>query len=137
MAAGYLDFAGRSMAPLLRDGDKIALTELQVLPAIGNVIAYSTGSSLVVHRVVAIDRAERRIVTRGDASADDDCPINMIHVIGQLAGLYDPVEARTIEFPLIRRIWCKIMQTLVRLERGRWRPAVLAGYAARVFARIV
>jgi signal peptidase I len=60
--------AGKSMEPALRSGDLIVVRPGAY--AVGEVVAYRSGSRLVVHRVVATDGG--RLVLQGDANDDFD-----------------------------------------------------------------
>ncbi len=71
---------GGSMIPFLRPGDAVT-----VVPGkrcrVGEVILYSRGDLLVVHRVVA--KFGGRIFTKGDAAAQLDPPITARDIIGR------------------------------------------------------
>ncbi len=69
---------GSSMAPLLRDGDRLTLAKLSRAPRAGDVLAARDGDRLLVHRVVSTRRASglgasggapsgRQALLRGDA----------------------------------------------------------------------
>lgn len=61
---------GFSMAPSLRDGDRLRVTPLATDAVPGEIVLVRRGTVLVAHRLVA--RSSGRAVTRGDACRDDD-----------------------------------------------------------------
>ena len=80
--------SGTSMRPAIEDGDLIT-----VEPAVeesvrtGDVILYhSVRDTAVIHRVVRIDRSQAEIViiTRGDASSQNDTPVPFHRVLGSV-----------------------------------------------------
>ena len=80
--------SGSSMRPAIEDGDVITIepvTENSVRP--GDVILYQTRyDTAVIHRVIRIEKSssDRTVVTRGDASSQNDIPVPLHRVIGQV-----------------------------------------------------
>ncbi len=79
--------SGSSMRPSIEDGDIITILPITDTPLKpGDVVLYqSRYDTAVIHRVVRVERAtssERTIVTRGDASLQNDMPVPQHRVLG-------------------------------------------------------
>ena len=70
-----------SMEPTFSTGDLIVVEECEEI-ALKDIVVYQQGSSLVVHRVIAMDGEE--IITRGDANNVADAPIRRDVVKGRV-----------------------------------------------------
>ena len=68
-----------SMEPTLSAGDLIVVRE-QTSAAVGEIVVYQNGSSLVVHRVIAVEGDS--VTTQGDANNAPDEPIPLSAVKG-------------------------------------------------------
>ena len=53
---------------------------------VGDVIAYSSGSMMIVHRVVELDPAGERFVVKGDANASAET-VSYDQVVGEVVGV--------------------------------------------------
>lgn len=69
-----------SMEPTVPAGALIVVREQQTDPAVGDIVVYQNGGSLVVHRVISVDGDS--ITTRGDANNAPDEPIPLSAVRG-------------------------------------------------------
>lgn len=80
--------SGSSMRPAIEDGDIITVepvAEDRFKP--GDIILYhSLRDTAVIHRVVRIDRShsELVVITRGDASTQNDMPVPFHRVLGRV-----------------------------------------------------
>lgn len=72
-----------SMEPALNVGDLIFVRQGET-PAVGDVVVYATGGSLVVHRIVALEGDT--VVTQGDANNTADEPISRAAIKGVVTG---------------------------------------------------
>lgn len=70
-----------SMEPTLSVNDLVIIQAAEDY-AVGDIIVYQSGNSLVIHRIVAIDG--ENIIARGDANNVDDAPIPAIYIKGRL-----------------------------------------------------
>jgi hypothetical protein len=80
---------GASMAPLLADGDRVAITRARLyLP--GDVVAFRAGPAgeerIVVHRLLGyrLHRGRLACVTQGDASPTPDPPFPLRELLGRV-----------------------------------------------------
>jgi peptidase S24-like protein len=114
---------GASMAPLLADGDRVAIARARVyLP--GDVVAFRTEgpgeSRLVVHRLLGYRLHHGRLacVTQGDAAPLPDPPVALAHLLGR-------VVAHPGSAPLVppRARWAALAVYL-RLAARRFRRAL-------------
>lgn len=80
--------SGGSMRPAIEDGDIITIEPLTDEPIrAGDVVLYQTRhDTAVIHRIVRIEKShsERSVITRGDASSQNDLPFPIHRVIGQV-----------------------------------------------------
>lgn len=60
--------------------------------AVGDVIAYSFGGSVVIHRVVSIDREGGTLVAKGDANTSAET-VPFDRVVGEVVGVSYPLGA--------------------------------------------
>ena len=81
---------GTSMAPLLVDGDRVAIARARLyLP--GDVVAFRAGPAgeerIVVHRLLGyrLHRGRLACVTQGDASPTPDPPFPLRELLGRVA----------------------------------------------------
>jgi signal peptidase len=60
--------------------------------AVGDTITYSLGesSTVVTHRVIAIDQDKSLFTTKGDANETEDGPVPFSSFVGRTAGFYIP-----------------------------------------------
>lgn len=68
-----------SMEPTFSTGDLIIVRECETV-AVGDIVVFQDGSSLVVHRVIALDGGS--VTTQGDANNVPDDPIDLSSVKG-------------------------------------------------------
>jgi signal peptidase I len=80
--------SGSSMRPAIEDGDIITLEAIKDAPIRqGDIILYQTRfDTAVIHRVVRVERGAsgRSIVTRGDASSQNDLPAPLHRILGRV-----------------------------------------------------
>ena len=110
---------GRSMLPTLHDGDCVVVKP--VAPAdvkLGDVVFCQTSRGPVVHRVVDIDTAARRLTLRGDASLEPDAPVTAAQVRGTVTNVDGAREM--LMFGLARSIVATLL--LAAGLPGRARP---------------
>ena len=112
---------GTSMHPTIRHGDVITVEP--VSPANlerGDIIIYRLQKRFIVHRIVNIEEKNGRgptFILRGDASVNDDAPVESGQVLGKVICLerdnrcIDPYSVRV-------RLWTIFYLWLARLKRG-------------------
>ncbi len=83
-----LRMSGSSMRPTIEDGDVITIEPISDAPVKqGDIVLYhSRFDTAVIHRVVRMERTqtERSVLTRGDASAQNDVPVPIHRVLGRV-----------------------------------------------------
>lgn len=72
---------GRSMLPVLLDGDRVTVAPLDHKPRPGELLALSTPHGLMVHRLVAY-RSDGSVITAGDNVDHRDAPRSLSDVLG-------------------------------------------------------
>ena len=75
----WLSVTGRSMTPLLAEGDRVLLAKVGRAVRPGQIVLREAAGSAMLHRVVAVDGAT--VLTRGDACADVDPPASRESVV--------------------------------------------------------
>ena len=96
---------GISMVPAIFPGDVVSVRRASVEEiSVGEVVLYSRGGRLFVHRVVDRTSAatadcskELRLITRGDRMRHDDSPVAPSELLGRVVSIER--DRRTIEFP--------------------------------------
>jgi hypothetical protein len=79
---------GRSMRPLLRDGDRVHVLPVTVADVrVGHVVVLTGPSGPVIHRLVGWwpGRVGRRLLTKGDGSPRLDPPVVPEGLVGRVA----------------------------------------------------
>jgi len=82
--------SGSSMRPAIEDGDLITILPVSDTIRPGDIVLYqSRFDTAVIHRVIRIDRSssERMVVTRGDASSQNDLPVPLHRILGVVKGV--------------------------------------------------
>ncbi len=84
-AGGELRLAvtGRSMRPLLREGDYLVVRPLSGQPRVGEVVVYARAGRLWAHRLLARSPSGRFLLTKGDARGRPDAPVGPEDLIGR------------------------------------------------------
>lgn len=81
--------SGGSMHPAIQDGDTVTVEPLATESLrTGEIILYqSRYDTAVIHRVVRIERSslDPSVITRGDASAQNDPPVPVQRVLGKIS----------------------------------------------------
>ncbi len=105
----WLRHRGGSMAPTLRDGDRVCVQSLlgSSPPEPGEILVFRRDGRLIAHRLVAV--SDRFVITRGDASPRNDFPLPS----GRLLGRVTRVERLSAPARWARRI----QSTLSQLRR--------------------
>lgn len=80
----YSTVVGASMVPTLRPGEILRFAAC-LRPSRGEIVAFSLGNSLLVHRVVTV-RGEL-VTCRGDNTVRDDPPVPVAAVLGRLVAI--------------------------------------------------
>ena len=132
-----LEFVGGSMFPLLRTGDRIRVRRRDGPPDVGDVVLYTAHGILILHRIVAIDRARQTVTTRGDSTLAADPTVAVADLLGYFDGLSHPTGAAPTFLPLGPRLWDAVMRRLVRSRMGVFQPALVAGCGLRLARRLV
>ncbi|MBQ1167491.1 MAG: signal peptidase I [Bacteroidales bacterium] len=70
-----------SMEPTLSVNDLVIVQTADTY-AVGDVVVYQSGSSLVIHRIVRVE--DKYVVTRGDANNTEDDPVALSAVKGRM-----------------------------------------------------
>ena len=122
--------AGQSMQPTIRDGEAI-----MVAPATaskirrGDILLYSTGESLIAHRVVRIacdKEAAARFILRGDSSVSCDAPVSFGQILGHVicverAGRSVRLAGRRARIRHIANAWAAKIKRRIAVARRRYK----------------
>jgi hypothetical protein len=77
----WIRVTGKSMNPIIRDGDRVLIGGVRGAPRCGSVVLLDAGGSPLLHRIVAY-RPEG-IITRGDSRITEDPPHPLSSVLGR------------------------------------------------------
>ena len=110
--------SGSTMRPTIEDGDVVTI-EIVVDGKIsqGDIVLYqSRYDTAVIHRIVRIDRSssEKTVITRGDASSQNDPSIPLHNVLGKVKNIERAGEQIKMKQPQ-HSLWHKILVALKRL----------------------
>lgn len=133
---GRIAVTGESMAPLLRDGDRVRV-RAEARPRFGDVVVVRAGSGMVVHRLVGL--RDGRLVLHGDNVPASDPPLMASSVIGVVTA----VESRrgpwrrldTAGERVLAHATAVLARTAVRAGVRRPRPGWLPGVVRRLADR--
>jgi signal peptidase I len=118
---------GRSMAPTIREGERITCHPVDPAAARrGDILLYHTGRGVIAHRVVAVRREAAGLTfhLRGDACATADQPVAAAQVLGRVTAVERRGREVSLHGPLpraaqaARRIAAHLKNRLKR-EGGR------------------
>lgn len=133
--------AGWSMSPALRRGDRLTVEPVSWEQLrVGDLLLYHHRGRLVCHRLVAFDGTgpAQRIITKGDATAEYDPPLQPDQVLGKVvhvrrSGLWDESLGRRID-----RLWERLSHRaagcLGVLQSHRFYRRVMGTLCSRCFA---
>jgi hypothetical protein len=108
-ADAELTLVGWSMAPALRDGDRLRVASLLgVTPAPGEIVVARRGERLVTHRLVSL--AGGLAVTRGDGCHADDPALDAALLLGRVVEVRR--GRRRLAPPSHQRTWRQRLQAL-------------------------
>ena len=106
----YFTVVSSSMEPVLKIGDKVTATPVEIDELKGGqVVVYRRDSRYIVHRIVKIEGFVA--LTAGDNVRKFDAPISVFDIIGVVKNI--PVEAaKSKEFRFFRAVKRKIIRFL-------------------------
>jgi signal peptidase I len=82
---------GRSMYPLMRDGDIVEVASISVYDVqVGDVVFFRSGERLLAHRVTrfALDEQGMYLRARGDGFLQEDPPIREADLVGRVVTIH-------------------------------------------------
>jgi len=129
-----------SMSPALRKGDR--LTVEPVSPAqlqVGDLILFHHRGRLICHRLVAVQEngAGPRLITRGDATAGCDAPLQADQVLGRVVAVKrSGLRIGSLALRVDRwreQITDRVAQALLRLQGFRPYRQIMRGLVSRGF----
>jgi signal peptidase len=132
-AQHWIPITGRSMMPLLREGDVVLVIHSKDNTRLGDVVVFCQKGRLVAHRVLRIarDGAEDILVTKGDSVRRFDAPVSAKDILGRVVSIQRGERRIRLDTPGWRAIgWLVVVVTLavampyrwVRALKGRWCP---------------
>lgn len=103
-----LTVCGQSMAPMLRDGDKVLLHALRRPLRRGDIIVRQCGEGILMHRVVGLRRVDGElwVMTKGDNSLAFDEPVLASEILGLVVEVLAPsgLDLRRGPWPMLSRL---------------------------------
>ena len=106
-----LRVSGRSMHPLIRQGDSIRLEKCSAgTLAIGDVITFKKDGHYFTHRLLWTTKQANgiRLITKGDNEINTDPPVSPVSVIGKVASIQRGNRTLRLNTPF----WCFINRCL-------------------------
>ncbi len=137
--------AGRSMHPFIRQDDFITITpysspDLKKLTVGECIIFRDEGGRWLIHRVIKLDRAEEKIITKGDALLRPDRPVSPEMIRGKINLIERDASGRThrLDRPLAIKV-NRLIALLSRVEAALSFPPrkeIHISAGAELFGRI-
>jgi hypothetical protein len=93
----WLRFQGRSMAPLLRDGDLLRVRHGASALARGAIVVFNDGDATIVHRFLCRRRRAGVMITKGDNAWRFDRPLAPERLIGTVCEIRRGADRITID----------------------------------------
>ncbi len=76
---------GASMSPTIRDGEVLRVERVNTrILSVGDIVLFKDERGFRVHRLAAMDAARNILITRGDASLEDDGSIRAEQILGRV-----------------------------------------------------
>ena len=129
-----LRVSGRSMHPLIRQGDSIRLEKCTAgALAIGDIITFKKDGNYFTHRLVWTTKRSNgiRLITKGDNEINTDPPVSPVSVLGKVASIQRGDRTLRLNTPFWRFmnrllgvffLAETITILLYRFAMGRFRP---------------
>ena len=121
----FIPIAGRSMLPLIQDGDQVLVAHGCTDVRRGDVIVYRQHDRLIAHRVLRfhISQSGPIFITKGDNSRSIDPPVMGNEVIGRVLS----IERGRRSIPLDTILWQKLgwfiaLYMLAWVKLDDWTP---------------
>ncbi len=116
------------MRPLLGPGVRVDIRPLDTPPRRGAILVYSASDRIVIHRLMRVlrDSGGVRFVTKGDASATEDPPIDPSCVLGEVT----VVRYRRFSLRVDTRVWRRLGCALLRAAPLAHR---VAGWSRKIY----
>lgn len=90
---------GRSMYPLIREGDRLEIVPPKGSFRVGDILVFYTEAGLVAHRVIKIQRQSGgriRLIAKGDNVPRSDPPVPYEHVLGRVVRIIHADGRQTV-----------------------------------------
>lgn len=140
----FVAVTGRSMLPLIRDGDRVLITHSAGGVRRGDVILFRREGMLIAHRVLQSCEAGSTFVTKGDNAFDLDPTLNAREIVGRVRAIEREGRCMSLETTPWRIVgWLIATGTLAWMRLYEWgrvlkrkllgpRPNLLAVFVRRV-----
>jgi signal peptidase I len=120
----YLPVEGRSMLPLLREGDRVLIAHSRSI-RVGDIVVLQSMDELVTHRVLEIrntNSGERVLLTKGDHVSSMDPPVPETKILGRVVAIRRGPKRMCLDTPAQFSIGHAIA-ALMRLQAELYRSA--------------
>ena len=114
----WLSITGRSMFPVLREGDSILVAHGCTDVHRGDVIVFRHQGGLTAHRVICISGSDDypTFITKGDNAARCDPPVDTNDIVGRVLAVKQGARCLPLDTP----IW-RMMGWLIAVNACAWR----------------
>lgn len=113
----WLPITGRSMHPLLQEGDHVLVVHGHANVRRGDIAVFQQGGKLIAHRVIGISGSgmAARFVTKGDHTLHFDPPVDPDRMVGRVVAVKRGDRLRSLHTPAWR-----IMGWLIAISTAPW-----------------
>ncbi len=132
-----IPISGRSMLPLIRDGDRALVAHGSADVRRGDVVVFWREGGLIAHRVLRIcgRDSELRFVTKGDNVPHPDPPIDASEIVGRVLAVQRGGRRMRLDTTAWRVVgWLIVAGTLGWTKLYGWRQRLLGSGANRLTA---
>jgi hypothetical protein len=118
-----IPITGRSMLPLIQDGDHVQVTHDLSDVQRGDVVVFQQGGKLIAHRVLHMRKegSEALCITKGDSVPCFDAPVRAHEIIGRVVAVSRGNRCVSLDTPAWRKLgWLIAVGTLPGATLYSW-----------------
>ena len=132
----WIHAKGKSMQPLVRNGDRLQVEPCRDLPQLGDILIFRHGNGLVAHRLLCLShnpQGEIVCLAQGDYALSPDPPIGIKEVAGRAITLRREERELNLSTPIWQKVGRAVsaFQSIFLGVGGKTHLSLLLGYVAR------
>jgi signal peptidase I len=120
-----IPITGRSMLPLIKNGDHVLVVHGCADVRCGDVVVFRYEDKLIAHRVLQIYKdiaGHHTFITKGDNAPRCDPPLSSSEIVGRVLSIRRGGKEMSLDTPFWRMLgWLTALSTLVWTKLFSWR----------------